>query len=153
MPLVIEERVGSLFSSTHSNDAVSLVHCVACDLRMNRGIARQFQRRFGGLAELRKQAPWPGKVLMLPIASPQPRFVFCLVTKTQSARPPADAKAFMLALCRLREHVASHDIRHLAMPRIGCGFDGMRWPKVKRLLETAFRDMDVHITVCAPPGK
>src|SRR5436190_5845630 len=41
----------------------SLAHCVAANLRMSRGIASVFRKKFGQLQELQKQKPRVGKIL------------------------------------------------------------------------------------------
>ena len=33
------------------------------------------------------------------------------------------------------------------MPRIGCGLDGLLWPKVRQLLQRVFADTALTITV------
>lgn len=50
-PNVIEVT-GDLFE-TESN--IPLAHCVSADLKMDKGIALEFRRKFGKLAELQKQ--------------------------------------------------------------------------------------------------
>ena len=48
---LIREVYGNLFSCPHT---ASLAHCVSADLRMGRGIAVEFKKRFSGLEELRR---------------------------------------------------------------------------------------------------
>eukprot|EP00757_Euglenozoa_sp_SAG-D1_P024378 gene24378-10401_t len=43
---------GNLFDSKES-----LVHCVSLDLRMSKGIAVEFKKRFSGVDELQRQTP------------------------------------------------------------------------------------------------
>ena len=52
-PATITEIRGDLFSSGRQDGVRVLVHCVSGDLRLTRGIARQFLRRYGGRLELR----------------------------------------------------------------------------------------------------
>jgi hypothetical protein len=33
------------------------------------------------------------------------------------------------------------------MPRIGCGLDGLQWPKVRQLIQRVFSDSELTITV------
>ena len=47
-----EEKNGDLFDCPETD---SLVHCVSADLRMGKGIAVIFKKKFGGVEELRLQ--------------------------------------------------------------------------------------------------
>ncbi len=152
MPLVIEEVVGPLFERTDA-DGASVAHSVACDLVMNRGIARQFKRRGVDAVSLQHAPRWPGRVLDVPFASrgTGPRYAFYLVTETRRTMQPNATRAslaFMQALCALADRVAFHRIRRLAIPRFAGGFGpAMVWGRVKSLLMAAFHGMDLHISV------
>lgn len=51
------------------------------------------------------------------------------------------------SLVSMRAHIIAHEVREVCMPRIGCGLDGLLWPKVAELIQKVFRDVDVAITV------
>ena len=75
---------GFLSLSEQRNDifecdpAFSLAHCVSVDLRMGRGIAVEFKKRFGQLQELARQEPRIGDVLTLRRGD---AWIYYLVTK------------------------------------------------------------------------
>ena len=40
-------------------------------------------------------------------------------------------------------------ITKVAIPRLGCGHEGMDWEKVKEIIEEVFEDTDVEILICS----
>jgi hypothetical protein len=40
-----------------------------------------------------------------------------------------------------------NNVRTLAIPRIGCGLDGLNWPQVKACLNDVFEKEPIEITV------
>ena len=51
----------------------------------------------------------------------------------------------------MKGHCVSHGVTSLSMPTIGCGLDGLEWPKVRNILEEVFQDTDINITVYSLP--
>jgi len=51
------------------------------------------------------------------------------------------------SLKSMKSHCASHSVKALAMPRIGCGLDGLMWPDVKNAILDIFDDLDLTITI------
>jgi O-acetyl-ADP-ribose deacetylase (regulator of RNase III) len=51
------------------------------------------------------------------------------------------------SLEKMRAHCSEHKVKHLAMPRIGCGLDRLEWREVKPKIEEIFCDLDINITV------
>ena len=43
-------------------------------------------------------------------------------------------------------------ITKIAMPRIGCGLDGLNWQDVKKALQDVFDNTDIEILVCVLPS-
>eukprot|EP01126_Amoeba_proteus_P006011 TRINITY_DN1207_c0_g1_i1.p1 TRINITY_DN1207_c0_g1~~TRINITY_DN1207_c0_g1_i1.p1 ORF type:complete len:172 (-),score=31.81 TRINITY_DN1207_c0_g1_i1:174-689(-) len=137
---MLEEIVGDLFSCDRDT---ALAHCVSRDLAMGKGIAVQFKNRFGGLDCLRRQNQRVGGCAWL---ESNGRFVFYLVTKERYFNKPtyADLKN---SLESVKELCQSHDVKSLAMPRIGCGLDGLIWGQVKRLIKEVFDSTCIGIHV------
>jgi O-acetyl-ADP-ribose deacetylase (regulator of RNase III) len=48
----------------------------------------------------------------------------------------------------MRDVCEQQGITHLAMPRIGCGLDRLKWEKVSVIIQDTFADMDIEIVVC-----
>ncbi|POS82770.1 hypothetical protein EPUL_005785, partial [Erysiphe pulchra] len=122
----------------------ALAHCVAEDLRMSRGIATVFRKKFGRTDELEGQTPQVGNTLHLKHGD---QHLFYLVTKSQSQQRPT-YQSLKNCLLSLREHLLNLGIKKLAIPRLGCGFDGLDWKIVRSLVEKIFRDSGVSIVVC-----
>ncbi|KAH8380470.1 hypothetical protein KR009_010924 [Drosophila setifemur] len=134
------ERNGDLFSA--GND-YSLCHCVAADLRMGKGIAVKFRNKFGQLVTLQRQNVQPGGVAIL---QNQQRFVYNLVTKKSSWGKPT-YELLHSSLTAMRQHMLTHNVSKLAMPRIGCGLDGLNWSKVKEMICQIFQSDCVELVV------
>ncbi|XP_017080483.2 ADP-ribose glycohydrolase OARD1 [Drosophila eugracilis] len=121
----------------------SMCHCVAADLRMGKGIAVKFRNKFGQLLNLQKQNVQPGGVAIL---QDQDRFIYYLVTKKTSWGKPT-YQLLHSSLIAMRQHMISHQVPKLAMPRIGCGLDGLKWPKVKEIICQVFQSDVVELVV------
>jgi O-acetyl-ADP-ribose deacetylase (regulator of RNase III) len=141
---------GNLFDSKKS-----LVHCVAKDLKMSRGIAVDFKRKFGGVEEMRKQNLLRGScgVIKAHGAHDHDRWIFALVTKDISAIRPVDVEGkpkyddLDHALQELRKKVDELGVKELAMPKIGCGLDHLKWERVETYLQIIFDDWEGSIEV------
>jgi O-acetyl-ADP-ribose deacetylase (regulator of RNase III) len=122
----LREMKADLFSC---NEAVSLVHCISKDIRMGKGIAVEFKKRFGGcvasfaclllsgVEDLQQQNKAIGEVAVLKRGK---KSIFYLITKENYWNKPTydDLKSSLLDL---QGHCLSQGITSLAMPRIGCG--------------------------------
>ncbi|KAJ3002646.1 ADP-ribose glycohydrolase oard1, partial [Thoreauomyces humboldtii] len=51
------------------------------------------------------------------------------------------------ALVAMRDECVQRGVRVVAMPRIGCGLDGLRWGDVREMLSDVFGQTDVHVDV------
>ena len=136
----LTEIQGDLFTC---GPEFSLVHSVSTDLRMGRGIAVEFKKRFGGLLELRDQDGCVGDALVL---SRQGRFVYYLITKDVCYYTPRyhDLKATLVSC---REHAVQHNVCKLAMPRISCCMDRLNWVHVREMICDVFRKSGIQICV------
>ena len=135
-----EEVTGDLFASPPQ---ASLAHCVSADLRMGAGIAVAFKATFGGVADLQRQKATPGGLAVL---RRNKRYVYYLVTKTRHFDKPT-YKTLRRSLVCMRTHCQSHAVKHLCMPVIGCGLDGLIWEKVSSLIQEVFAGSNIKITI------
>ncbi|KAH8379268.1 hypothetical protein KR009_003972, partial [Drosophila setifemur] len=127
----ISEVDGDLFSAPMTH---SLAHCVGADLAMGAGIAVKFKEVFGQLDELRSQNATSGGVAVL---KNDQRYIYYMVTKPQSwGKPTYDS--LQASLEQMREHMRKNRVDKLAIPKIGCGIDGLEWDKVNAVLEYVF---------------
>ena len=126
---------------------VSLAHCVSADMVMGRGIARQFVERFGRRDELLSQNRKVGQAAVLQDGD---RWLYYLVTKARVQERPS-YHSLRRAIRFMCGHAVSHGVKHLAVPLLGCGLDGLQWSRVKNLLEgEAFGKLQ-RVTVCRLP--
>jgi O-acetyl-ADP-ribose deacetylase (regulator of RNase III) len=122
-------------------DDYYLAHCIASDLGMGAGIAVQFRRRFGLTGRLNALRP-----LHHPTCVVTGR-VFNLVTKKRSGGKPTYA-TLRASLERMKALVLEHQVARVAVPKIGCGLDGLQWPMVRQIIQEVFADVDVEIRIC-----
>ena len=47
----------------------------------------------------------------------------------------------------MSQHCEKHGVTHLAMPKIGCGLDGLKWDKVSAIIEEVFKHTNVHVYI------
>lgn len=106
-------------------------------------LIRYIRDLFGGIAELKKQEAQVGGVAVL---SRDDRFVYYLITKEHYYDKPT-YQTLRQSLEAMRNHILLNDVKFLAMPRIGCGLDGLQWPKVNELIKEVFQDVEMEITV------
>ncbi|XP_050071236.1 ADP-ribose glycohydrolase OARD1-like [Anopheles maculipalpis] len=128
----VREIEGDLFSAPKDH---SLAHCVAADLKMGAGIAVRFKQLYGKVDELKAQNVGVGGVAVL--ADGPQRYVYYLITKkTYNLKPTYDD--LTKSLHAMKEHMSANGVGKLAIPRIGCGIDGLEWDKVKDILNNVF---------------
>ncbi|EDW18239.2 ADP-ribose glycohydrolase OARD1 isoform X2 [Drosophila mojavensis] len=130
---------GDLFSAPKTH---SLAHCVGADLAMGAGIAVKFKEIYGKVDELEAQKARAGELALL---KDDERYIYYLVTKSQSWALPT-YETLQSSLEKMRDHMAKNDVHKLAIPRIGCGIDGLQWDKVKAIINDVFQREDVEIT-------
>lgn len=123
----------------------ALAHCVTKNLGESRGIATVFRKKFGGLNELYRQKPAIGKTLHL---QKEEQHLFYLVTK-EEAQQKSTYKALWESLIHLRDSLSQMKIKKLGIPKLGCGYDGLDWSIVRRMLEKIFGSIELSIVVCA----
>lgn len=122
---------------------VSLAHCVSADMKMNKGIASIFKKTFLHIDELLKYKPQIGKCYYL---NDRKRKIFYLITKQNYYDKPnySILEESLRHLKRLCHHL---DIQKLAMPKIGCGLDQLKWEIVERIIDEVFDQSSVSLTV------
>ena len=104
-------------------------------MRLGKGIATVFRDTFGGLDELRSCGARVGEVYTLRRGG---RCIYYMVTKPRSSGTYPTMASMRAALESLRTRVRADGVTALAMPRIGCGLDGMVWEEVRALIREVF---------------
>jgi O-acetyl-ADP-ribose deacetylase (regulator of RNase III) len=137
---VLTEVKGDLFGCP--ND-FSLAHCVSVDLAMGKGIAVLFKKQFGRVEELKKQNKQIGEVAVLNQLN---RYAYYLITKQRYFNKPS-YESLAASLEAMLNHAKQHKVKNIAMPKIGCGLDGLLWPKVREILLSLFSNTGIQITI------
>ena len=126
----------------------SIAHCLSADLRLNMGIVVQINRKYD-LRNLLKTAvsetpvDFPGCIVTGKVIN--------LITKAKyNLKPGIDD--LTQALVAMRREVEACGVRKIAMPKIGCGLDKLRWEDVEARIRQVFADCDdLEIMVCVLP--
>ena len=134
----LTEINGDLFTS---ND--SLAHCVSKDFVMGKGIALILKSKFGKVQHLKSQDQGIGGCAVI---ANDDYFIYYLVTKEQYFHKPT-YETLHSSLVKMKEHAIANNVKAISMPRIGCGLDRLNWEKVKLIIQEAFKDTDIKITV------
>ncbi|KAJ1527597.1 hypothetical protein ONE63_007560 [Megalurothrips usitatus] len=141
---VVREEEGDLFRAPRST---SLAHCVSSDMKMGAGIAVHFKKKFGQVEYLLSQKKSPGEVAVLKNG---PRYIFYLVSKKRFYDKPTNS-SLQSCLLEMKQLCEELGVKNLAMPRIGCGLDRLKWPLVFEMLKDIFSNCDINITVYSIP--
>lgn len=141
------EKKQDLFSVS---ETYYLAHCISADFALGAGIAVKFNKRFDMRMKLKTAYPnflheysktnMQGQCLLIDN-------VLNLVTKAKYYQKPTYATLYV-ALCHMRDICQIKNIKHIAMPVIGCGLDKLDWAKVSDMIKTVFKSTDIEILVC-----
>ena len=115
---------------------------------MSAGIAVAFKEKFGGLEELRRQRINVGGVGVL---RRDGRHIYYLVTNERYSDKPS-LKSLEASLVALRERITADGVQRLAMPKLGCGLDGLSWDLVQELVSDVFSTTPVEVQVRVLPA-
>lgn len=129
-----------------------LVHCISADFKLGAGIAKEFERRFHLRDDLlcALGSKWyedyedgfPGDALLH-----SKKRVIDLVTKTRYWHKPT-MYSIKHALEKMKKGCLKNNIKKIAMPKIGCGLDKLKWEEVSTLIKKIFEDTQIEIVVC-----
>lgn len=133
------EEYGDLFDS--SLEHLPLAHCVAADFGMGAGIAVVFVKNFGNKELLRSSGVRPGGFAKLEVRG---RLVYYLVTKERSWDKPT-YESLESSVSKMFQDLRDSNQTQLAIPKIGCGLDGLKWEKVRDILKK--HQGNVNVTV------
>ena len=152
--MIIKEVKKDLFTVS---DDYALVHCISADFALGAGIAKEFDKRLKARQKLFQVFPnswtyrWDktkekyrgGSIILF-----GDYIFFNLITKRNYWDKPT-LTTIKNALTWMREQCDNHNIKKLAMPRLGCGLDKQNWSDVKALIEETFKDTNIEILVCS----
>jgi len=129
----VREKTGNLFTSAPKH--ASLAHCISADCKLGAGIALAFcHRGYVDRDQLARQGVRVGGVAIL---KKDKRFIYNLVTKERYFYNPSYLD-LEKSLCAMKQHAIQNNITEIALPRIGCGLDGLQWDNVLAILWRLF---------------
>lgn len=125
-----------------------LAHCISGDYSLGAGIAAQFVDVYNMRYKLHRNYPIPdgekfanvGEALLVDN-------VFNLVTKDRVYHK-STYDTLIETLEDMKAQCENLDINKIAMPRIGCGLDGLSWDTVEEIIKEVFEDTDMEILIC-----
>lgn len=141
---MLEIIKGDLFKV---DESYHLVHCISEDCVMGKGIARTFRTLYPDMPKKIKSymklqnKHYPCSIAYEDING---RFIFNLITKQNYWDKPS-YKSLRISLEELKRHLCILGINKIAMPKIGCGLDRLKWEKVLVILEEVFDKEDIKI--------
>ena len=121
---------------------------ISGDYSLGAGIAAQFVDVYNMRYKLHRNYPIPdgekfanvGEALLIDN-------VFNLVTKDRVYHKPT-YDTLIETLEDMKKQCKNLDIDKIAMPRIGCGLDGLSWDTVEEIIMEVFEDTDMEILIC-----
>ena len=146
----IEFVAGDLFANAHAVRAFG--HGCNCIGSMGAGIAVGFRERYPEMCEqycaLCKATPRRFNLgdVWLWKADARP-WVFNLGTQEKVWQARASYEAVEAALTRMRELADAEGVDSIAIPRIGVGYGGLSWKKVRAIVERVFSDWPGRLVV------
>ena len=137
----IVETYGDIFVQCPPH--IPLVHCVSLDMKMSKGIAKIFKRKFGNVSFLKAQVQSIGQCATL---NYEGRFIFYMATKRRFFCKPTYV-SLAKSLQTLKVNMECLGLLQLGMPRISTGLDNLEWSRVKEIIRDIFSDSDITIHV------
>lgn len=142
--MIFKEVNGDLFKS---NPNYTLMQCISHDCAMGAGIAKTFDALMPDMKKQLKRTirenSLTGYYAMLYKGR---RDVINLVTKERYWHKPTYS-SLKASLINAKQIILRNNIKHIAMPVIGCGLDRLQWSKVSKMVKEIFADTDVEIVV------
>lgn len=146
----IEFVSGDLYANVHGVEAFA--HGCNCQGSMGAGIAKGLRERYPAMFEqYRARCKAEPRQFNLGDAwlwkeEGKPS-VFNLGTQEKYWRARASYEAIEQALVKMRELADAEGIRSIAIPRIGVGYGGLSWRKVRAIVENVFGDWPGRLVV------
>lgn len=142
--MIFKEVNGDLFKS---DNMYTLVHCISHDCAMGAGIAVTFNNKFPEMKKQLKNTIRENDLQgYFAILYRGERNVINLITKEKYWHKPTYS-SLKTSLLNAKQIILRNNIKHIAMPVIGCGLDRLQWSKVSAMIKEVFADTDVEIVV------
>lgn len=145
--MILNIEKGDLFKL--DNEKYVYAHCISLDCNMGKGIAKTFDKKFNGMKSFLinkingENYDYPKTI---PCFSNGKLRVFNLITKEKYWNKPTYS-SLESCIRQMAEFCARHDVKYLAIPKLGCGLDRLQWGKVQEIIYKYFYDLDITIEV------
>ena len=142
--MIFKEVNEDLFKS---DNTYTLVHCISRDCAMGAGIAVTFNNKFPEMKRQLKNTIRENDLQgYFAILYRGERNVINLITKEKYWHKPTYS-SLKTSLLNAKQIILRNNIKHIAMPVIGCGLDRLQWSKVSAMIKEIFADTDIEIVV------
>lgn len=122
-----------------------IAHCISADFALGAGVAKQIEEVFHIRERLAEE--YDNMIHELGNCCLVCGNVLNLITKRHYwGKPTLDS--MKEALDDMCTTVGEYHIRKVAMPRIGCGLDKLKWEDVSQMIQDVFKNIDIEIMVC-----
>lgn len=74
------------------------------------------------------------------------RFIYNLITKERYFHKPS-YESITQSIEYMRDHAMQNGVKHICMPKIGCGLDRLEWPRVSAIISKTFAKSKIDVTV------
>lgn len=149
---MITYATGNLFTMSNLD---ALAHGVNCVGFMGKGIALQFKSRWPAMyweyqRVCRRGDLLPGGIHVWRMAG-KPKIYNLATQKGIGAQ--ASLVAIREAMVKMLQHAEANGVKHIGMPRIGCGIGGLTWVDVGLVLADVAQRSPVELVVVSLPGE
>ena len=121
-------------------------HRISADAQMSKGFAQFLSEKLPRLRRTCRRANLLKDQVFPFWDSSSRRHIYNLVTKEKYSDKP-DLQTLATTLLSRRSHATMHEFSTIAIPKIGCGLDQMKWQDVVKLLRDIFAYSDIQIVV------
>lgn len=136
--------------------AQALVNTVNTEGVMGKGIALQFKKAYPNNFKLYQQACKENRVRTGEVfitedsnVASGSKLIVNFPTK-HTWRKPSEYSFIEDGLEDLLKRIEEYDIKSIAIPPLGAGNGGLEWEKVKRIIESKLKDIDIEVFVYEP---
>ena len=140
------------FSQSHILSTVSsFAYGGSSDFAHHTGLAAAVTRNYPALQNLHKMTPTgppPGSLIAYFDHSTK-KFIYNLVTKRKFFHR-SNYDTLQMSLLAMKSHMERNNIREIAIPRLGSGYDKLHWPTVFSLIYQIFSNSNVQIVIFQP---
>lgn len=130
-----------------------LAHCITADCSLGAGVAKKMDEVFNMKEKLITSYDYLSADLGFELSDYVGRVltidnVYNLILKKH---PQKKAKYKKLRACLedMKDEMEANLVTKVAMPKIGCGHEGLEWDKVREIIEEVFEDTNAEILVCS----